>query len=413
VSVWTPPPPARSARLAARPQNGGYAPSGSPGEGFASLLQLEAAPRFVRLFWSNDQDVPWTLDGASVAPSSGAYDAITPRDAAGEPDDSLWRRASFAGGGIATAPDLVPPGLAPPERAFSLVIPANTGPRGQPVRVCSDWIAVDGMPRRDGGAGALLLIRAFSRGHLRYCGASGPPDPALGRAHAGFWTKGDPTRPPWRMAAWARADQVFACHGVEIITATPGATVVGVGDSITHCVTSTGALSGFGIRACARLSTAGYPVSYVNEGFTGRTSRDYIAAGLWAVETLSPRIVLIQAWSQNDRPWTAATAEAAFSRAMLLADATLRRGGAPVLMTAAPVFAAHPEAEPARQVSLALTRAQARAGWPVLDLDALWGTGDTPNAYRREFDSGDRTHQTDAACARAGEALAELLRPLL
>jgi len=58
----------------------------------------------------------------------------------------------------------------------------------------------------------------------------------------------------------------------------------------------------------------------------------------------------------------------------------------PILVTPAPVFGTNPEAEAHRQHNRTRARAAAQAGGYLLDLDTLWGTGATPNTYRREYD---------------------------
>jgi hypothetical protein len=39
--------------------------------------------------------------------------------------------------------------------------------------------------------------------------------------------------------------------------------------------------------------------------------------------------------------------------------------------------------------------------------------GSTPNAYRREYDWGDKMHPNDAACAVAARAIIPMLREIL
>jgi hypothetical protein len=84
------------------------------------------------------------------------------------------------------------------------------------------------------------------------------------------------------------------------------------------------------------------------------------------------------------------------------------------LCTAAPVYAARPQAEAHRHWSNDMVRiASHMLQLPLLDLDAIWGTGATPNAYRPVYDAGDDTHPNDRASAVAAVALAQLLGPLL
>ena len=52
-------------------------------------------------------------------------------------------------------------------------------------------------------------------------------------------------------------------------------------------------------------------------------------------------------------------------------------------------------------------------GVPVLDIDAIWGSGASPNAYRPAYDGGDHTHPNDAAAAAAAVVLRPVLRRIL
>lgn len=395
-----------TARLAYRPQNGGYATTGGLGQCLGSLLNLETVPLWVRLIFFNDLREPWVLNGAAVAPTASVGDAMQPVDADGSVDGGLWRRVTFNAGGADTEP-LGPP--AAPQ--YRLVLPGNPGPPGQPVRLFSDWIPVPPVPRGDGGFGSLLLVRSFAEGLPRVSGSGPDLDPAIRRDFAGFWAGGDGTAPPWTyhgnpIPGW------HACYGVQYIAAVPGATVLALGDSIMHAPLSTGQQSGFAVRACTVVSTQARPVSFFNEGHTGRNSADYCAAGQWDIAHLRPQVVLIQCWSENDGP-TREAADLGFARAMALAEFALRHDCVPVLVTAAPVAKGNVEAESHRQRNLAQVRDAARHGYDLLDLDALWGTGATPNAYRPEFDGGDRTHQNDAGCIVAADALAPILLKIL
>lgn len=395
--------PALSCRLALRLQNGGYVDSGGPMQSYASLHQLETPPFWARLIFFNDRSEPHRIDGAAIAATSAVGDEVTPQETA---DTAIWRQVTFTAGGQDSDP------LDPPEgNATVLDMPACPHGAGRPLRMLSDWVPLSGVGRTDGGAGALLMVRSFAAGRQRYSGCAGKPDPAIGRLHAGFWAPGDTTARPWH-GNWNRFDGLFASYGLQYVSAVPGATVVGIGDNVMLGPATTGGLSSFGLRACALVSRPELPVSWFNEGYNGRTSRDFARAGGWAIGTLRPQVTLIQTWSEND-PHTVEAAEMALSRAMALADATRRHGGVPVLVTAAPVFAGNTAGEAVRQHSLARVRDCARLGYATLDLDAIWGNGSRPNAYQPVFDSGDHRHQNDAGCAAAAAVLATVLADLL
>jgi hypothetical protein len=393
-----------SNRLSWRLQHGGYVNGGGPGQCFSSLAHLEAPANWVRLLYFNDQPTPLTVDGAALAPTSAVGDGVSPSNADGQRDDSLWRQVTFNGGGADVEPLAQYGG-----GAVSLSIPAHHGPPGRPIIMFSDWIPLTPVPNSQ--FGSMLLIRSYSAGVVRYSGALGVPHSSLGRIHAGFWSGGNGTVAPWRFDP-RPFNGLFASFGLQYVTASTGATVVGIGDSIMQCMSSTGQLSSFGARACTQVSTARRPVSYFNEGYIGRRSDDYCSNGVWDIQTLRPQVALIQTWSQND-PNTQDGADLGFARAMAVTDVAMRHQCLPVLVTAAPVFSARPDLERFRQNNVERVRTAAQHGFPMLDLDALWGTGAVPNAYRPEYDSGDATHQNDAACAVAADALAGVLKEAL
>ena len=214
------------------------------------------------------------------------------------------------------------------------------------------------------------------------------------------------------MAPQTRTVNAFAVYGIQYISPSLGAPVVGIGDSIMTSSCTTGQVSGFGICACTTVSPPELPVSYFNEGYPGRNSKGFCSCGIWDIEHLRPQVALIQTWSGNE-PWTQDMADLSFARAMSVVDAGRRIRCVPILVTPPPVFANSPEAEAHRQRNRARAWAAAQAGAYLLDLDALWGTGSTPNAYRHEYDWGDHMHPNDTACAVAARALAPMLREIL
>jgi hypothetical protein len=52
---------------------------------------------------------------------------------------------------------------------------------------------------------------------------------------------------------------------------------------------TTGQSSGFGIRACAVVSTPQLPVSYFNEGYPGRNSSGFCSCGTLDIQHLKPQ----------------------------------------------------------------------------------------------------------------------------
>ncbi len=390
--------PLPSQILSYRLQNGHYSSAGGWGRTFSSQYQLESPPNRVRLIWFNDTTGPITIDAAAVAPTSGPHDGMVPLDADGAAAPGLWRPVTFAD-------------AAPGQPHGPLTIQADPVSDGQPSVAVSDWIDVAGMARRDGGAGAFLLVRSYSRGLLRFS-PDGPPDVAVGQAYRAGWSDGNGAAPPYALASVHPDPSLHACYGLQYVAGVPGISVIGIGDSIMQSLRTTHSVSGFGVRACAMLSTPQRPVSYFNEGYSGRKSVDFATDGLRDLALLRPQVALIQAWSENDS-WTRAAADASLDLARRVVDATRQVGGAPILVTAAPVFRNKPAAEVFRRRSNDAVRAMAGPSLPVLDLDAIWGTGSDPNAYRTQYDSGEATHPNDAAAVAAATALSLVLQKII
>jgi hypothetical protein len=376
-------------------QNSRYAWTEQPGQTLGSLFHLESEPCWVRLLYFNDQPQSWSIDGAAIAATGGAYE-----------NDLPWQRVTFCQQGADSEPL-----LGETSDMYRLEIPANIRDEGQPVLMFSDWLPVRARARQDGGPGYLLQVRTYSAGRQRYSPSVGLPDPSLGRLCGGFIAEVDATCPPW-VCQPQSSDRIFASYGLQYISPVAGATVIGIGDSIMHSSCTAGELSGFGVRACAMLSRPERPISYVSEGFPGRNSLHYCANGAWGIRHLSPQIALIQTWSQNEE-WSADAADLAFSRAVALADLARRHDCVPILTTAAPVFARDPGPEQHRRANIARVQAAGARGMAVLDLDALWGTGAEPNVYRDDMGCGDFMHPSNAGCQVAGNALAAIIRRLL
>jgi hypothetical protein len=404
---FVPATPLLSYRFAHRLQNSRYTALPTTHHTLSSLIQLEARPEWVRLLYFNDEPTAWRLDAAAVAVTAAIGDGYTPVGSDGRPDPGLWRRVTFQSAASGEAAD--PLDQESSDR-YSIDLPPNRRESGRPVMVLSDWVPLTG-PERTDGAGSLLLVRSHSQGRVRYAGSVGLADPAIGRVHRGHWFAGDAASPPFEGIAQPD-DTIFAAYGVQGISVTASATVIGIGDSIIHSSCTSGELSGFGIRACGMISTPLRPVSYVNEGYPGRNSTGFCWNGAWMIRHLEPQVALIQTWTQNE-DWSQAASDAAFARAIALADVARRHGCVPILVTPAPVFAGQPEFDVYRRSNLMRVRAAGAAGMRVLDLDALWGTGGTPNAYRNDCGCGDATHPSDAGCDRAARVLAPMLTAIL
>src|SRR5262252_629565 len=124
-----------SHRLSFRLQNGHYANSPVAGQTLTTLLHLEAPPCWVRLILLNDQDKPWTIDGAALAVSGAVGDGHTSINADGVADPSLWKRVTFNNGGLDVDPLMQVAG-----DVYALTIPGLPEGSDRPVFAFSDWI---------------------------------------------------------------------------------------------------------------------------------------------------------------------------------------------------------------------------------------------------------------------------------
>jgi hypothetical protein len=298
----------------------------------------------------------------------------------------------------------------------SLTIPANTGSAGQFVTAYSDWMPLPPLARIDGGEGALLLVRCYSAsGTMRYAGSLGSsPDPVTGIVSASYWSTGNGAESSWTFTAQSFQFGSGPC-GVQSISGSVGATVASVGDSIFESLHTTGTCSGFGLRAVAEASSSILPISFYNLGYAGQVSSDYIANGLWALNSLKPQVMIIQGISENDLDAsnTLAVAQLCVQRALALADQCLKNGCWPILTTAAPWGGAEPGLEANRVAANIMIRAAAAQGFDMLDIDALWGVGSNPVQYISGYCFTDLKHPTDMACAVAAQFLVPMIQRAL
>jgi hypothetical protein len=175
---------------------------------------------------------------------------------------------------------------------YTLTLPPNPPESERPVFAFSDWLPIAPLARRGRGFGSLLLVRSYSDQFLRIS-SGGLPDRAIGRLHVGFCADGNLTTSPWT-APQTSAVNAFAVHGVQYISPSLGATIVGIGDSIMASSCTAGQSSGFGIRACAIVSTPQLPVSYFSEGYPGRNSSGFCSCGIWVIEHAGQCQALLQ-----------------------------------------------------------------------------------------------------------------------
>lgn len=407
--AWSSPPGRQRQRaaltklLTMRPQNSAMLSAPSPATTFSSLYNLESPPTWVRLVYANDLHDPESIDGAAIACTAAVGDGFTPCNGDGKPDPSQWRRVTFAAKGFDSAPGAKSDG---PVLTLDVAGDASWG-RNPPSLLFSDWLHMKPPQRSDGLSGYLLLVRTYSGGKfrnnaIRFYKAAGPD---IGRVYAGFSSPGNGATAPWRFKG--EPADIPAAYAVQYLSATPGATVIGIGDSIQQPPLEIG----IGMRACALASTPQLPLTFANQTRIGAPTSVFLPLGARDIEALRPQIMLLQMWSSNDPNITEATTDAVFEQAMNLIALGRKHGCVPILLTAPPVRNT-PNLEPYRQRSNERVRGAASQGIGLLDLDKLWGTGATPNVFREGY-TRDNVHGTDKACIAAAEALRPLFRAIL
>jgi hypothetical protein len=384
-----------STLLTLRPQSGPMRES-APNITSSTLYNLESAPRWVRLIYVAVSR-SYTVDGAAIAPTGAIGDGFTPVGATGQPDNAAWRRVTFNHNGDASTPAALTG--AP---VYSLAVPS----RSVPTMGFSDWLRIEPLPRSDGGAGSLVQVRTFSIWGFRNFAAiwQEVPDKQIDRSFATFGSNGDGTAAPW--VFHAEPDQLSASYGLQYIAENAGATVIGVGDSITAPPASIP----YGMRACALISTPQHPVSYVNDGFIGRKSAEFLASGARAIRALRPQVALLQTYSGND-PDTVAASDQAFDGAMHLAGLCRSLQCVPIFVASPPSVQFNPLSAGVRR-SLMRTRALGLSGSMVLDLDAIWGKRDGTGAWKDGYRT-DRWHPNNVASVAAAQVLVPMLRKLV
>lgn len=393
----------RRSILAYRHNYGAFANTGGDGQTISFLCNLESVPQMIRLLHENDQTgSTWALDGAAVAPTSqaGGYasaadDNYRAYNGAGSADDTLWQSVTYNNGGANTDWFSQAAGS-----TKTLTVPVAPAAAGQPSISYSDWMPIVGLDRIDGGPGALVLVRIYSATRVRYGAGTGTL--ALnGRRFGGYWKSGNYTSTFTGFTSPSAFS--FGDCGLQYVARGSGLTVMGVGDSIAAGLGASDNSNSYCQIAAAQLSQSGFPVSCFNNGFSGRTSADFMADAYRKISALKPGVAVIEMFSGNDSVDTA-TANLAFERGMALADHVIAQGGWPILTTYVPRYVGSSANDAVRRASNDKVRLAGRAGYDVLDVDAILGTGATPNAYQSAYDSGDHIHPSDvgyAACAAA------------
>jgi len=150
----------------------------------------------------------------------------------------------------------------------------------------------------------------------------------------------------------------------------------------------------------------------VNAAQSGFTSDAYAARGRDAIDKFLPEVVTISVWSPND-PKTQADADAAFSRALALAEYARSKGAVPILTTAVPFQL--PASTDAYRVGINNRARRMAADGTILlaDFDAAVADPTDATLPRPEYRAASGAHLSAAGYRRCGEALERVLARLI
>ncbi len=369
---------------------------------FVLVQTLEGPCERIRLVYANDQPQPYQVTSAAIAMAQEGSAQI------------FWSPVTFNAAGQ----DL--PSPSPPGGMRSLIVPGALN-ASRPVLVYSDWIAPIG-----GGAQPSRLPVLICRSFLAQGGravipvaanlASFNAEPShFGRQIWGFNQSGDAVDAAASLTE-AQPHPYIVPHMVQSIGRLPGATLFCVGDSLTRGQGGISQHSPWGLRAAAWLSRPDRPVSFVNAGWSGQVSADYLANGAAQLAAIAPEITCIAPYTPNNvfrNDESAATADAAYYAALDLAKTVRQAGGVVVLSTPLPWVSASPDHHKIRQGIVDRVRALGAAGLPVLDFDRAVSTGGERPGLRAAFDSGDGLHPNDAGYAAMTEEAVGVLGKFL
>jgi hypothetical protein len=372
------------------------------------LATIVGDPELIRFVFSNGNKAAYTLKGY-WAPTARVGNGWTPCRPDGEADPSLFAPITFNGGGADLAPTDTPPG-----DALIATIRPNTA------AYFSDWMPAGHLlPRIDAADGmrlALVRTRPTSTEWGFGIGAAEGvhnDDPITGGVSALFAS--DAPIDDLASASF-QPDRFTHLVAVQVISRTRGYTVVYAGSSIlTGTTTVPLNRQCFTRIACHAMTRMGIPFAAIKANVDGVPSTGVFAASTLAkIETLQPDFVLIQVSNRNDGPYDRATQDRIWGHVTDMAEATIRHGGLPILVTATPWNPGNaPDAatDAMRQVNNDRAR---RSGMVVFDYDALLTDGGSPARLLPKYnDSGDETHPGLTGHAFAGERLAALFTSLV
>lgn len=371
------------------------------------VIALSSEYDYVCLQYENDA-LATTMDiaAARIAPSALYNNGYDPVDASAVAQ--TWQTVTFNNAGAAGS---LP---SPSGATASLSGIASATDITNPTRAFSDWMPIASLARADAGASLpLLFVRTLSGAANTFrCINQTPLDPDwqdpninLGRILFCARRAGDYVTVNQSTFAGAPVlSDLIAPTSVLYLPRFRGAAVLGVGDSLTAGqLTAAYNMRGWGFLSSVALSSTTFPVEWVSEGYQGLTSTQWYARSSGTIPIIKPKVVTIQVYSGNEANNTTAIVEAAWQRAILLANLTQANGGVPVFLIPYPRSFAG-ATETLRQGIIARLRAMRDAGSAlVIDSDAVLADPSAPNTIAPAY-YVDGTHINAAGEAVMGIA---------
>lgn len=346
--------------------------------------------------------------------SSSVNDWVTPTNAEGRPDHSLWQKITM-------------------NQSDDLIVSASADDK-IPARALTDIMPFHNKPlkRIDGGDGICIFYRQYA--------ISGNNTVRNFDSTVGLWSDFPNGQNPSQFSqtyggGWmgygnfCESNFDLPLGGVICIPASaPHAllpfvsiqtiTIMSVGDSILSGVASRGfidkGVNGVGLQVVKRLNTYKRSVLHVNEARSGMKSVDFIKQAHESLINYRPDIILMEASSPNDQPsvndidmWQG------FQRSMQFA-AIASQHGAKVIIITQPPYAGkrslrrNVESEQARIFANNLVK---MSGVPYVDSDKVLGIGGGPVNYIDGMsDDSDMIHPNEQGAGALAEAVISILK---
>ncbi len=383
-----------------------------PGYTRGSLHQLPPGAIGIQFVLANMLTDEMTIYNAAYALSTGINDWVTPLNAQGIPDNTLWVPVTASG---STDMTVVPaPSANQPSCILTDVMPFMTAPP----------------ERLDGGSGICLFFRL--------CSTAGTITFQTFDGTVGLWNEFNNGQSPGQFSqtfggGWLnKANNCIISgfdlhyqpgilsthsvpHAVLPVMGKPSLTIMSVGDSILSGVGARGAvdagINGMGFQLAKALNRSNRPVFHVNDATSARSSVDFIANAISTLTTMIPDVIFLQTYSANDPD--ASTHQgvwAAWQRTMTFAAKAMAEGSHVVLVTSPPFcgIGSFREAsvwEAPRRYANSLVM---ESGLPYIDCDKILGTGSVPVGFKSGY-SNDLVHPNDLAASQLASAAIAVL----